>query len=95
MNTGILIEKLKSKLNESSDVIDNTLNNQKLLLSSSQEVNKTIRDFIEEDIKEKTTFREINEKVIKTKLKIESSKSNIKLAKDKLKVIKLKLEKFY
>ncbi len=85
MNSASLIEKLKLKVNETNDYIDNTNSRQINLLSTSKELNLKLRNFIESDLIEKKMTNECLDKMNKMKDRIETCKINIQQIKEKLK----------
>ena len=92
MNTTSMIEKLKSKVLESNDFVEETFNKQRNLLSISKEFNLKIRNHIESDINEKNLFADANEKMTIIKSRIENAKLNINYLREKVKRIKAKYE---
>lgn len=92
MNTAPLIEKLKSKVKESNEFVEETYSKQKSLLSISRDFNMKIRNYIESDINEKNLFADANEKVSIIKARIEKAKHNVQNIRDKIKNIKAKYD---
>jgi hypothetical protein len=92
MNTAPMIEKLKSKVLESNDFVEETFNKQRNLLSISKEFNLKIRNYIESDINEKNLFADANEKMTIIKSRIENAKLNVQFLREKVKRIKAKYE---
>jgi len=92
MNTAPLIEKLKSKVNESNEFVEETYKKQKNLLSISKEFNLKLRNYIESDINEKNLFADSNEKMAIIKTRMESAKQNVQYLREKIKNLKAKYD---
>jgi hypothetical protein len=92
MNTAPHIEKLKSKVKESNEFVEETYTKQKNLLSISKEFNLKIRNYIESDINEKNLFADANEKTTIIKTRIESAKQSVQNIREKIKNIKAKYD---
>jgi hypothetical protein len=92
MNTAPLIEKLKSKVNESNEFVEETYKKQKNLLSISKEFNLKLRNYIESDINEKNLFADANEKMTIIKTRMESAKQNVQYLREKIKNLKTKYD---
>ena len=91
MNSISLIEKLKSKVNETNDYISNTSSKQNNLLSISRDLNLKFTNFIESDVNEQKMANESIDKITKLKTRIDSCKNNINIIKEKIKKLKLKI----
>ena len=89
MNT--LIDKLKFKVKERNEMVEETLINQKKLISTTKDINIKLRNYIESDIAEKKLFEETNIKLNIIKTRIENSKNSIKSIKDKILLLTNKL----
>ena len=92
MNTAPLIEKLKYKVTESNEFVEETFKKQKNLLSISKEFNLKIRNYVESDINEKNLFADSNEKMTIIKARIDNAKNNVQFLREKIKRIKAKYE---
>ena len=92
MNTFNLIEKLKIKVKDTDEFVENTTVKQRKLLNSSNEFNLKIRNYLEADIMEKNSYTDSQEKLGIVKSRIEISKQNITNIKDKIKILKIKYD---
>ncbi len=90
MNTSLLLEKLREKVIETNEYVENTSFKQKKLISTAKELNFKIRNFIEADINQKNSFADAQEKLGVVKQRIEKSKHSINSIKDKIKNLKNK-----
>ncbi len=82
MNT--LIEKLKLKVKERNEMVEETIINQKKLISTTKDINIKLRNYIESDIAEKQLYEDTNIKINNIKTRIENSKNSIKSVKEKI-----------
>ena len=82
MNT--LIDKLKLKVKERNEMVEETLNNQKMLITTTKDINFKLRNYIESDIAEKQLYEDTNIKLNNMKTRIENSKNSIKSIKEKI-----------
>lgn len=88
-----LIEKLKSKIEETDNIRENTESSQLKLIKESNEFNNVIKEFNNIDQFQKNIYLEGYVKIQKINTRIEDSNANISKIKDKLKFIMNKLEK--
>jgi hypothetical protein len=84
MNANLLIDKLKIKVKETSEIAQGTTNEQNNLLNSIKELNFKLSNYIEADIAQKRLFTESNEKFNSLKLRIDNCKDSMKNIKEKI-----------
>jgi hypothetical protein len=93
MNTNILIEKLKIKTRETSEIADDTTNGQNNLLGSIKDFNVKLSNYIEADIKHKRLYNESNDKFNSLKQRVDQCKDSMKNVKEKLAYLQKLMEK--
>ena len=93
MNTNILIDRLKSKVEDTNEFIASTKTKQANFLKVAKELNFKLRNSIEGEINEKNMLADSNERISMVKTRIENCKQNINLIRDKIKEINIKYNK--
>jgi hypothetical protein len=83
------IEKLKIKVKETSQIVENTLEIQTKLIATNKDINLKLRNYIEADIAEKRLYEDANSKVTSIRGRIENCKNILKTIRDKMNTIKL------
>jgi hypothetical protein len=84
MNTNLLIDKLKIKVKETSEISQETMNAQSNLIYSIKDLNFKLSNYIESDISQKRLFTETSEKFQNLKHRVDICKTTMKNVKDKI-----------
>lgn len=92
MNNLNLIDKLRTKINDSEELINYTQTKQINLINTTKEVNRNLMECIETNINNRNILVDGEEKLSSAKIRIDTCKKQILLLKDKLKQIQKQIK---